>query len=311
MRKLGREGSVGPNGATSMAEAKDSNDGLPWSVLQPARQTVPLVFASPHSGRSYPARFLAASRLDPLALRRSEDAYMDEIFASAVDSGAPLLKAGFPRAFVDPNREPFELDPTMFDEDLPDYVNVASPRVAAGLGTIARVVTSGEEIYRDKLGFAEVRRRIEDLYFPYHQALRSLLEETRARFGVYLLIDCHSMPSIGGPMDSDRGLRRVDFVLGDRFGTSCSPTVTDAAERALRQLGYSIRRNVPYAGGYTTCNYGCPSEGAHTLQIEINRALYMDEATIAVTEGMTTLKANVERLIRHLAGLDTRILQAA
>lgn len=300
-----------PNGATSVADAKGRNDEGAWCVLHPARQTAPLVFASPHSGRRYPTQFIAASRLDPLALRRSEDAYMDEIYASAVEIGAPLLTADFPRAFVDPNREPFELDPAMFDEELPDYVNTGSPRVAAGLGTIARVVTSGEEIYHRKLDFAEVQKRIRDLYFPYHEALKTLLDQTRERFGAYLLIDCHSMPSVGGPMDSDRGLKRVDFVLGDRFGTSCSPRVTELAEQALRQLGYSVRRNVPYAGGYTTCHYGRPSAGAHALQIEINRALYMDEATVVVSEGMDFLKANVARMIRQLADIDTRLLHAA
>ena len=187
-----------------------------WALDAPAEQTVPLVFASPHSGAEYPASFIAASRLDAVALRRSEDAFVDDIFAIATEFGAPLLKATFPRAYVDPNREPFELDATMFDAPLPGYVNTASPRVAAGLGTIAKVVTSGEEIYRGKLRFDEVRRRIDSLYYPYHAALQRLLDRTRERFGVCLLIDCHSMPSIGGPMDSDPGLKRFDAVLGER-----------------------------------------------------------------------------------------------
>lgn len=289
----------------------EAEDGVSWSVLSPSTQTVPLVFASPHSGRTYPPAFIAQSRLDPLALRRSEDAFIDEIFAAAVACGAPLLRAHFPRVYVDPNREPFELDATMFDGPLPDYVNTASPRVAAGLGTVARVVTNGEEVYRERLAFHHVRQRIQDLYFPYHAALRSLLTETQARFGVCLLIDCHSMPSVGGPMDSDRGRRRVDFVLGDRFGTSCAPEIIVAAEAEVKRLGYSVQRNLPYAGGYTTAHYGQPRQGVHALQIEVNRALYMDEDTVTRTPGFERTGRDVGRLIGRLARLDFNALRAA
>ncbi|MCW5699340.1 MAG: N-formylglutamate amidohydrolase [Rhodospirillales bacterium] len=298
-----------------MAEGiqNETHDGetASWSTLSPARQTVPLAFASPHSGRDYPAAFLAASHLDAIALRRSEDAFVDEIFETAVHHGAPLLKAHFPRAYVDPNREPFELDPAMFDGPLPAYVNTTSPRVAAGLGTVARVVTSGEEIYRDKLSFAAVKRIIEEHYFPYHTALKSILDGTVARFGACLLIDCHSMPSVGGPMDSDRGKRRVDFVLGDRFGTSCAPIVIGVAEKELKDLGYSVNRNVPYAGGYTTEHYGQPVNGIHVLQIEINRALYMDENTVTRKKGMEILRQRIGQLIASLAELDYRVLRTA
>jgi N-formylglutamate amidohydrolase len=282
-----------------------------WALMAPAEQTVPLVFASPHSGADYPASFIAASRLDAVALRRSEDAFVDQIFAAASEFGAPLLKATFPRAYVDPNREPFELDAAMFDTPLPSYVNTTSPRVAAGLGTIAKVVTSGEEIYRGKLHFDEVRRRIETLYYPYHAALQRLLDQTREKFGVCLLIDCHSMPSIGGPMDSDPGLKRFDAVLGDRFGTSCAPTVTETAERVLRGLGYSVGRNVPYAGGYCTDHYGKPRIGMHALQIEINRALYMDEEKVAPAPGLGEVKSKIRELIQGLASLDVRVLAVA
>jgi N-formylglutamate amidohydrolase len=252
--------------------------GEAWDVLAPEEQGIPLVFASPHSGTAYAPEFVAASRLDALSLRRSEDSFVDEIFGAVPGRGAPLLRALFPRAFVDPNREPFELDPTMFSDALPDYANTRSPRVSAGLGTIARVVANGEEIYRTKLPFAEAKRRIDTFYWPYHRALGHLLESTRARFGGCLLIDCHSMPSIGGPMDRAAGRRRVDFVLGDVFGTTCAPFVTDAVERHLRAEGYHVQRNIPYAGGFTTRHYGRPNEGVHALQIEINRSLYMDEA---------------------------------
>lgn len=301
-----------PDSSEVVIDAWMDEVGRPaWELSTPAEQTVPLVFASPHSGSCYPASFVDASRLDPIALRRSEDAFVDEIFAAAVEYGAPLLKAVFPRAYVDPNREPFELDPAMFDGGLPAYVNTASPRVAAGLGTVARVVTSGEEIYRRKLAFAEVRQRIDNLYYPYHGALQRALHDTRDRFGVCLLIDCHSMPSIGGPMDTDPGLKRVDCVLGDRFGTSCAGAVTDCAERALCDLGYTVCRNVPYAGGYCTRSYGQPRKRTHALQIEINRSLYMDEEAVAPSAGLATVQARARDLIGCLAEHAAKAMGAA
>jgi N-formylglutamate amidohydrolase len=260
-------------------------------VVEPDEQRVPLVFASPHSGQDYPPEFVGASKLSPLQLRRSEDAFIDRLFAAAPASGAPLLRAHFPRVYIDPNREPFELDPTMFDAALPNFVNASSPRVAAGLGTIAKVVANGEEIYRGKLAFAEAQRRIDTHYFPYHATLQRLLDATRQRFGCYLPIDCHSMPSVGGPMDADPGLRRLDIVLGDCFGTACSPDVTALAEAALRAQGFAVRRNVPYAGGYTTRHYARPGDGLHALQVEVNRALYMDELRILPTAGMARVTA--------------------
>ena len=282
-----------------------------FSIASPFVQSVPLVFASPHSGQEYPPEFVAASRLQQQSLRRSEDAFVDRIFAGAPAYGAPLLKAHFPRVYVDPNREPFELDPQMFDGPLPDFVNASSPRVAAGLGTIAKVVANGEEVYRTKLSFEEVRHRIETHYFPYHAALQTLLKSTRERFGCYLLIDCHSMPSVGGPMDADPGSKRLDIVLGDCHGTSCLPMIIDAAERTLQHLGYTVRRNVPYAGGYTTRHYGRPREGLHALQIEVNRALYMDEQTVSPTSGLQSVTAAVTKLIDILTALDPNELKAA
>ena len=298
-----------PNTQAPTAEASDATaDGPPWSVTAPVEQTAPLVFASPHSGADYAAAFMAATRLDPLALRRSEDAFVDRIFGAAPEHGAPLLKAHFPRAYVDPNREPFELDPAMFADPLPHYVNTQSPRVSAGLGTIARVVTTGEEIYRQKLTFKEVRQRIDTYYFPYHEALRQLLDATLARFGTAILIDCHSMPSVGGPMDSDPGRKRVDMVLGDCYGTACAPVVIDTVEQALRRLGFTVTRNVPYAGGYTTRHYGRPRQRTHTLQIELNRALYMDEDTVTATAGLEPLRRDIGTVIGALATLDPAAL---
>ncbi len=306
------EKSLAPNDTAGLPQGTaDARRDASYSVTAPAEQSAPLVFASPHSGQDYPAEFIAESRLDALAIRRSEDAFIDQAFAAAADHGAPLLKAHFPRVYVDPNREPYELDATMFEDAMPDYVNATSPRVAAGLGTVARVVTSGEEVYRGKLRFEDVRRRIEDHYFPYHETLRSLIDATCERFGACLLVDCHSMPSIGGPMDSDTGSKRVDIVLGDCHGSSCARAVTDTAEAVLRDLGYSVRRNVPYAGGFTTRHYGRPWNRVHGLQIEVNRALYMDELTVTPTEGLAELTQRITHLIKALAELDTRVLRAA
>ena len=270
-------------------------------IEAPAPQLLAMVFASPHSGSTYPPAFLAQSALDAVTLRRSEDSFVDELFACAPRRGAPLIKALFPRAFLDPNREPFELDPAMFEDPLPDHVSSDTPRVQAGLGTIARLVSSGAEIYKTKLTFAQAERRVERLYRPYHTALERLMATTEAQFGHCLLVDCHSMPSTGGPSDSDAGLSRVDVVLGDCFGTTCSPRVTQCAESTLNGLGYVVVRNMPYSGGFTTRHYGAPAKGRHALQIELNRSLYMDEATHQKTAGFQTLCGHLDQLVDALA----------
>lgn len=284
---------------------EDEGAAASFEVLRPESQTLPLVVASPHSGRVYPEAFLAASRLSPLDLRRSEDSFVDELFLGAVKQGAPLLRALFPRAYVDPNREPYELDPAMFEDSLPDYVNARSPRVSAGLGTIARVVANGAEIYRDKLSFAEALQRIERHYWPYHTALKELVEETRASFGCCILLDCHSMPSSNeiNP-DSDgkrpRGPQALDFVLGNCHGGACAPVVTGSVASTLERLGYSVGRNVPYSGGFVTRHYGRPDVGLHSLQIEINRALYMDEEEITRKAELRLLAEQMNEVIRAL-----------
>ena len=280
-------------------------------ILAPAEQRVPLVFSSPHSGRDYPADFLAASKLDAMAIRRSEDSFVDELFSHVPYHGAPLLKALFPRAFVDPNREPYELDPSMFRQPLPKFVNRRSPRVAAGLGTIARVVASGAEIYSCKLDFEEVVARIERCYRPYHEALEDLITQTRTMFGTCILIDCHSMPSIGGPMENDAGRRRqVDFILGDAHGRACARPLTMLVEETLRGMGYSVVRNTPYSGGFITRNYGRPERGVHALQIEINRALYMDETTFERTAGLAKVTSDMNDLAARLVELEPAALAA-
>ena len=284
----------------------------PWRLLAPAEQTAVVVFASPHSGRDYPPEFIAASRLNVVSLRRSEDAFMDEIFAAAPDFGAPLLCARFPRAYVDANREAFELDPAMFTDPLPDYVNTRSPRIAAGLGTIARVVTDGEDIYHEPLRFEDALGRIEALYRPYHKALQGLLQATQERFGGCLLVDCHSMPSgqLAPELGAGDGNKPADMVLGDCFGTSSAPAVTDIAKAALEASGFTVALNKPYAGGFTTRHYGRPREGIHVLQVEINRALYMDEKLVRRGPGLPALKCRLGPLMRALADIDPAILKA-
>jgi N-formylglutamate amidohydrolase len=270
-------------------------------LKRPAVPSLPLVLASPHSGAEYPDDFLAASRLDPLALRRSEDSFVDELFAAAPHLGAPLLSARFPRAYVDVNREAYELDPSMFCDALPEFVNAASPRVRMGLGTIPRLVASGEEIYTGKLRFAEVQRRIERHYRPYHRALSSLVEETADLFGGYLLVDCHSMPSGVG---SGYGRACADIVLGDCHGGACAAQILEAARRFFAERGFTVAINAPYAGGFTTDHYGRPDLHRHALQIEINRALYMNEDNFR-------RKPYFTRLAGELAGLIARLGRAA
>ena len=281
-----------PTASTALA------DTVPVRIMRPALQTAPVIFASPHSGRCYSADFLAAARLDPLSLRRSEDSFVDELFGAAPEFGAPLLAANFPRAFCDANREPWELDPTMFVDPLPSWVNTTSTRVGAGLGTIARVVASGEAIYRTKLPFAEAERRIRTLWQPFHETLSALINGTTALFGYCLLIDCHSMPAHGQPLRT--GGRSADFVLGDAHGSACAPRTTRFVERALADLGYVVRRNDPYAGGFITRHYGRPRERVHALQLEIARDLYMDETRIERLARFSSIQQDITALIESL-----------
>ena len=274
----------------------------PVEVMRPTRQMVPVVFASPHSGRAYPEDFLAAARLDPLRLRRSEDSFVDELFATAPDQGAPLICATFPRAFCDVNREAWELDPAMFADPLPSWVNTSSARVCAGLGTIARIVASGETIYRAKLSFAEAERRISHYWQPFHETLQALIAGTRAMFGTCLLVDCHSMPSHGNGRPSAKS---ADFVLGDAHGTTCNPAIAQILERTLAELGYIVRRNDPYAGGYITRQYGRPREHVHVIQLEIARELYMDESRIERLPRFGAVQQDMAAFVRtvaHVAG---------
>jgi len=266
----------------------------PFRLNRPVRQTVPFVFASPHSGRRYPASLLERSRLDATTLRRSEDAFVDDLFAGVVGLGAPLLAAHFPRAFLDVNRSMAELDAGMFSGALGVPVDTPSPRVAAGLGVIPRIVRDGAEIYRGKLDSREAGARLTEFYKPDPQALATLREETRAHFGVAVLIDCHSMPS---------ALSVPDIVLGDRYGASAGPQLTARAEAAFVREGFSVARNTPYAGGHTTTLHGRVAAGCHALQIEINRALYLDEDRIAKRASFESVRTRLTRAMRILTAI--------
>lgn len=255
----------------------------PFEIIPPANWTAPAVFNSPHSGRNFPEDFLRQSRLSEAALRKSEDCFVDELFLSCVQHGAPMLRALLPRSYIDLNREPYELDPRMFAGDLPGYANTGSPRVAGGLGTIPRIVAEGEDIYRGRIDFAEARKRIEQVYLPYHRALAGLTNAVIARAGEVVLVDCHSMPASATAHVAPAVQSGIDVVLGDRFGSSCAEDITAVVEEKLKKHGMRVLRNKPYAGGFITQNYGAPHRGQHALQIEINRSLYMNEATLEKT----------------------------
>jgi len=281
---------------------RDVTDELdpPFEILEPAEGTSAVVFNSPHSGRVYPPNFLAQSRLDLATLRRSEDFFVDELIAGVVRRGHPVMLAHFPRCYVDVNREPYELDPRMFDGRLPSFANTRSMRVAGGLGTVARVVGDAQEIYDRRLPVDDALRRIETLYKPYHRALRRLFTRVHRDFGAAVLIDCHSMPSTAGAKDERP---RADVVLGDRYGTSCTAIVSDVIETTLRSLGYSVSRNKPYAGGFITEHYGNPAAGLHAIQVELNRSLYMDEKRYSRSATFDRVAADIETLAERLAAI--------
>lgn len=240
------------------------------------------------------------ARLDRNAIRRSEDCYVDELFGAVVPLGAPMLAANFPRAYLDVNREPWELDPRMFSEPVPSYCNIRSARVAGGLGTVPRLVGEGLDIYSGRLPLAEAVARIETVYKPFHDTLKRLLTRTHAAFGFAVLIDCHSMPA--SIRVGDNGAR-PDFIIGDRFGASASGLLTDAAIGMLVAMGYSVAHNKPYAGGFITEHYGRPARHLHALQIEVNRGLYMNERTLQKSAGFDALADDLARFCADLMAL--------
>ena len=293
--------------SSTSGAGRDFADVRPFEVRAAAQQRVPFVFNSPHSGRHYPERFLAMSRLDATAVRRSEDCYVDELFGGAIALGAPLLAANFPRAYLDVNREPWELDPRMFADPLPPYANARSARVAGGLGTIPRLVGEGLDIYPARLPIAEAFDRVEAIYKPYHECLKRLVTRTFALFGSAVLVDCHSMPA--SVRVSETGLR-PDFIVGDRFGTSASPALSEHVIGLLVAMGYTVSHNKPYAGGFITEHYGRPARGLHAIQIEVNRGLYMNERSLQKTAGFDALAADMGQLMADLMALPEHHYQA-
>ena len=273
-------------------------DDPPLALARPEPQTVPFVFNSPHSGSHYPPDLLAASDLPLHRLRATEDVAVDRLFADVVALGAPLLAARFPRAWLDVNREPYELDPKLVRERLPGHANTRSLRVAGGLGTVPRLICEGVSIYRDRPSLDDVLWRIERVYRPYHDMLRGLLTQTVMRFGHAVLIDCHSMPSAATKPEGPR----PDIILGDRFGTSCHEGLTHTLAQAFERRGYHVVRNRPYAGGFITEHYGKPFQSLHAIQIEINRALYMDERTLRLRDGFDALAQDLTSVMAEIMG---------
>lgn len=261
---------------TGVPDDAESALSHPFEIIEPAAWKAPAVFNSPHSGSHYPPDFLRSSRLDLATLQKSEDSFVDEFIAGLAQRGFGVMRAHFPRSYIDVNREPYELDPRMYSSRLPSYANTRSMRVAGGLGTIPRVVGDAQEIYRERISAEDALRRIEALYKPYHRELRRLISRVHRQFGAVILVDCHSMPSTGA---SHEDAPRADIVVGDRYGASCAPVITATIEATLTRLGYSVSRNKPYAGGFITEHYGHPADGFHSVQIEINRSVYLNEST--------------------------------
>jgi N-formylglutamate amidohydrolase len=266
-------------------------------VSLPLRWTSAAVFSSPHSGSEYPQALLDRSHLSMAALRSSEDAYVDELYSAAPGCGAPLLAARLPRAWVDLNRAANEYDPALI-AGAPK--SSRSPRINAGLGVIPRVVSEARTIFHGKLSMDEARARVEAAYQPYHDMLGAIISETRERFGYVVLFDCHSMPHDALAGSPTIGGKRPEVVLGDRFGASCDRWIMDAALDLFSSAGFRVARNAPFAGGYITQSYGKPSRNVHALQIEIDRSLYMNEATIERLPHFATVQRQVSAIVREL-----------
>lgn len=270
-----------------------------YVLTRPEGRSGPMIFASPHSGRDYPAEFLAQAVLDRRAIRSSEDAFVDDLFAMAPEMGAPLLVARAPRAYIDLNRAADELDPGVIEGLLRAPHN---PRISSGLGVIPRVVAGGRSIYRGKLALAEVEARLKRFWHPYHQALASLVEEVRAGCGQAVLIDCHSMPHEAIEAHTRPGQPRPEVVLGDRYGATASREVMERVEAAFAGAGLRVGRNAPFAGAYVAQAYGRPSRGVHVVQVEIDRALYMDEVRVEPLAGFAEFRALIAGVVAELVG---------
>lgn len=276
----------------------------PYEIRRPSEDAprTPLIFASPHSGRLYPADMMVSVKLTGDAVRRSEDALVDRLLETAPTHGCTVIAARYARAYIDVNRQPYELDATMFSDELPGYARARTARVAAGLGSIARIVAEGQEIYDRKLTFAEAQARVEKAHQPYHLALSALIQAARRSCGSAVLIDWHSMPAAATA--GAGAAKGAHMVLGDRYGAACAPLLIRTVEEALQALGYRTVRNTPYAGGHTTEHYGRPDQGVHALQIEISRGLYLDEARMSPTAGFDRLARDLDQLFAALAAQD-------
>ena len=269
-----------------------------YTLILPDQPTSSVVFASPHSGREYPWSFLRQTVLDKNVIRSSEDAFVDRLFDRAPEFGAPFLVAGAPRAFVDFNRSPDELDPALIEGIEKRSHN---PRVASGLGVIPRVVANGRAIYCGKLSQDEVQRRITDYWQPYHNALQDLLDQAHTLHGKAILVDCHSMPHEAMDGIARTGARRPEIVLGDRFGAAASGDVIDRIESAFASAGFVVTRNAPFAGAYITQAYGRPSRHQHAVQIEIDRAIYMNEQLIRPNNNFNAFRDSLRNVIAEIA----------
>ncbi|KAF0675495.1 N-formylglutamate amidohydrolase [Profundibacterium mesophilum] len=270
----------------------------PYQLTMPQVRSTSVIFASPHSGRDYPASFLRRSVLDAHAIRSSEDAFVDQLFESAPSAGAPLLAASTPRAYLDLNRAHDELDPALIETVRPIGHN---PRVVSGLGVVPRVVAGGRSIYSGKITLNEAQRRLRDVWQPYHDQLGALMDESMSRFGEAILIDCHSMPHEAIETMGERGTRRPDVVLGDRFGAAAAGDVVDRIEAAFTAQGLCVSRNAPFAGAFITQHYGRPARGRHAVQVEIDRALYMDERRIRPHAGYGPLTQILAKVVEQIA----------
>lgn len=269
-----------------------------YTLLRPAQHSSHIVFASPHSGRAYPTAFLQGSILDERQIRSSEDAFVDQLFDTAPAFGAPLLIANAPRAFIDLNRSVEELDPALIDGVRRQGHN---PRVASGLGVIPRVVSNGRAIYRGKISFEEAQQRITDHWHPYHTKLRGLLDEAQALHGRAILVDCHSMPHEAISGMGRTGIRRPEIVLGDRFGAAAHGDIVDQIEAAFASAGFVVTRNTPFAGAFITQAYGRPARGQHAVQVEIDRALYMNEGLIEPNDRFEQVRTAVRQVIAEIS----------
>lgn len=269
-----------------------------YHTLLPARASSCVVFASPHSGADYPDEMMRQTILGNHLIRSSEDAFVDRLFDSATEFGARFVKAGVPRAYVDLNRSPDELDPALIEGVRRQGHN---PRVASGLGVIPRVVANGRAIYRGKISLREAQQRLDRYWYPYHAELQGLLDDAMRHHGQSVLIDCHSMPHEAVESVIRAGVRRPDIVLGDRFGAAAAGSVVDRVEAAFTAQGFAVARNAPFAGAYITQAYGRPTRGQHAVQVEIDRALYMDEKRIEPNENFEKVRGALRRAIAEIA----------